>query len=96
MGDFKNGSYGDLVVRIDLKPQDNFDKIGNNLIYNAFMTVDDLTSGSITVPHPDGDLNVKLPKNIDTSIPLRVKSKGFKLESVGDLIVNQYVKFQRN
>jgi hypothetical protein len=49
---------------------------------------------SLTIP--DGELNIKLPKNIDTSIPLRIKSKGFKLESVGDLIVNQYIKYSRD
>lgn len=96
MGDFKNGIYGDLIVRVELKPQDGFDKVGNHLVYNAFMNLEDLNSGSINVPHPDGELNIKLPKNIDTSLPLRVKSKGFKLESVGDLIVNQYVKYQRD
>lgn len=96
MGDFRNGTYGDLIVRIDLKPQDGFNKLGNHLVYDAFMSLEDLNSGNITIPHPDGELNVKLPKNIDTSIPLRVKSKGFKLESVGDLIINQYVKYQRD
>jgi len=96
MGDFKYGIYGDLVVRIDLKPENGFSKIDNHLVYNAYMTLEDLTSGNLLVPHPDGELNVKLPKNIDTSIPLRVKSKGFKLESVGDLIVNQYVKYKRD
>lgn len=96
MGDFRSGIYGDLVVRIDLKPQDGFSKVGNHLVYDAFMTLDDLNSGNLDVQHPDGLLNIKLPRNIDTSIPLRVKSKGFKLESVGDLIVNQYVKYQRD
>lgn len=96
MGDFKNGIYGDLVVRIDLKPENGFSKIDNHLVYNAYMTLEDLNSGNLLVPHPDGELNVKLPKNIDTSIPLRVKSKGFKVESVGDLIVNQYVKYKRD
>jgi molecular chaperone DnaJ len=96
MGDFRNGIYGDLIVRVELKPQDGFNKVGNHLVYDAFMSLEDLNSGSINVPHPDGELNIKLPKNIDTSIPLRVKSKGFKLESVGDLIVNQYIKYQRD
>jgi molecular chaperone DnaJ len=96
MGDFKNGSYGDLVVRIDLKPQDGFSKVNNHLVYDAFMTIEDLTNGNVNIPHPDGVLNIKLPKNIDTSIPLRVKSKGFKLDSVGDLIVNQFVKYKRD
>lgn len=96
MGDFRNGTYGDLVVRIDLKPQDNFDKIGNHLVYNSFLTLDDLKSGNMTVPHPDGELSIKMPKKVDTSIPLRVKSKGFRTDTVGDLMINQYVKFERD
>jgi molecular chaperone DnaJ len=96
MGDFKNGIYGDLVVRIELITQDGFSKIGTHLVYDAFMTLEDLISGNFTIPHPDGELSIKLPKNMDTSIPLRVKSKGFRLESVGDLIVNQYVKYKRD
>lgn len=96
MGDFRNGVYGDLVVRIDLKQQDGFDKIGNHLVYNSFLTLDDLKSGNMTVPHPDGELNIKMPKKVDTSIPLRVKSKGFRTDTVGDLMINQYVKFERD
>lgn len=96
MGDFKNGIFGDLVVRVNLKIQDGFSKVDNHLVYDLFMTLDDLNSGNIGINHPDGLLNVKLPKNIDTSKPLRVKSKGFKLDTVGDLIVNQHVKYQRD
>lgn len=96
MGDFRNGTYGDLVVRIDLRPQDNFDKIGNHLVYNSFLTLDDLKSGNMTVPHPDGELSIKMPRKVDTSIPLRVKSKGFRTDTVGDLMINQYVKFERD
>jgi len=96
MGDFRNGNYGDLIVRIELKPENNFTKLNNNLIYDAFLTLEDIKNGSINIPHPDGSLNIKLPKNFDTSIPLRVKLKGYRLETVGDLIVNQYVKFKRD
>lgn len=96
MGDFKNNMYGDLIVRIELKPENGFDKNGNNLIYDAFITMDDLKSGTITVPHPDGNISLKLPKEFDSSLPLRVKLKGFRLDTVGDLIVNQYVKYTRD
>jgi len=96
MGDYRNGVYGDLIVRINVEPQNGFDKIDNHLIYNAFLNMEDLKNGNLMVPHPDGDLNLKLPKTVYTSRPLRVKSKGFKLETVGDLIVNQFVKFQRD
>lgn len=95
MGDYRNGLNGDLIIRIDLKPEKNFDKIGNNLIYNAFMSLDEVIDGSINVPHPDGNITVKLPENVDTSVPLRVKLKGFKLETVGDLIINQFVKYKK-
>jgi molecular chaperone DnaJ len=96
MGDYRNEVFGDLIIRIDLRPQDNFDKVGNHLIYNAFLDIEDLKSGNITIPHPEGTLSIKMPKKVDTSIPLRVKSKGFKLETVGDLMINQYVKFERD
>jgi molecular chaperone DnaJ len=96
MGDFRNGIYGDLVVRIELKQQDNFDKVDNHLVYNSFLTLEDLKDGKLVVPHPDGELTIKMPKKVDTSIPLRVKSKGFRLETIGDLMINQYVKFERD
>jgi molecular chaperone DnaJ len=96
MGDFKNGMYGDLIVKVDLQPQNGFTKVGNHLVYDSFMNLNDFKSGSITIPHPEGSLNVKLPKQVDTSKPLRIKSKRFKLDTVGDLIINQFVKFQRD
>lgn len=96
MGDFKNGVYGDLIVKVDLQPQNGFSKVGNHLVYESFMDINQIQSGSMTIPHPDGTLNVKLPKYVDTSKPLRIKAKGFKLDTVGDLIINQFVKFQRD
>ena len=96
LGDFRNGVYGDLVVRIKIYSQDNFEKFGNNLIYNSFLSLDDMQKESFTIPHPDGDMNIKFPKKIDTSIPLRVKGKGYKTDVVGDLIINQYLKYDRD
>jgi molecular chaperone DnaJ len=96
MGDFHSTTYGDLIVRINLVPQENFERVGSHLVYNAFVDLEELKSGTISVPHPDGKLNLKLPKKVDTSIPLRVKSKGFRIDSIGDLIVNQYVRFTRD
>ena len=96
MGDFRNGVYGDLIVRLNVEPQNGFDKVDNHLVYNAFLNLEDLKNGNLLVPHPDGDLNLKLPKTVDTSRPLRVKSKGFKLDTVGDLMVNQFVRFERD
>jgi len=55
-----------------------------------------LEKESFIIPHPDGDLTIKYPKNIDTSKPLRVKGKGFKGQYTGDLLINQYLKYYRD
>lgn len=95
MGDYVNGMFGDLIIKVNLVPQENFDRVGQHLVFNCFMNLDELKDGNIKVPHPDGELFIKLPTNIDTSKPLRVKSRGFKNEVVGDLIINQFLKFVR-
>jgi molecular chaperone DnaJ len=96
VGDFRNGLYGDLVVRIKIYSENNFEKFGNNLIYNSFLTLEDFKNDSFKIPHPDGEVNIKFPKKIDTSIPLRVKGKGYKTEIIGDLIINQHLKYDRD
>jgi molecular chaperone DnaJ len=93
-GDYKDGMYGNLVLRIKVLPQDNFDKSGDDLIYNAYFDLNSLNKDSLDVPHPQGNLSIKLPKTFDTSKPLRVKSKGFY--NRGDLFIKLFVKFDRN
>lgn len=91
-GDFKNGDYGDLIMQVDLIAKDNFEKINNDLIYNIFLTYEDLQRDKIIVPHPDGELSVSVPKIFDSSKPLRVRGKGY---DNGDLYVKLFVKFER-
>lgn len=95
VGDFKNGRFGDLVMRINLTSENNFFKNGPHLIYDYYFNYEDLTKDEISIPHPNGSLNIKLPKIMDTSKPLRIKGKGFKNEQIGDLLINQIVKFER-
>jgi molecular chaperone DnaJ len=96
LGDYRNGGYGNLVIRIRTINEGNFEKAGPNLVYNAFLNIEDFQKGSFDVPHPDGVMNIKFPNNIDTSMPLRVKGKGFKYQPQGDLLINQYLKFNRS
>lgn len=92
-GDFHNGIYGNLVLRIKVSPENNFEKLGNDLIYNAFFDLESLKKDSLDVNHPKGNISVKLPIDFDTTKPLRVKSKGFN--NVGDLFIKLNVKFSR-
>jgi len=91
-GDFHNGIYGNLVVRIKVTPENNFEKFGNDLIYNKFLNLDDINKESFILPHPNGELSVKFPPIFDSSVPLRVKSKGF---NGGELYIKLFVKFTR-
>jgi len=45
------------------------------------------------IPHPLGEISIKLPEEFDTSKPLRVKGKGY--HNRGDLYIKLFVKFKR-
>lgn len=96
MGDYHEGSFGDIIFKIKVNPQDGFDKANNDLVYNYQMSLDDFNKDTIDVPHPSGNLNIKLPEEIDTTKPLRVKGKGFRNDGIGDFYVNMYVKHKRS
>ena len=91
-GDYSNGGYGNLVIKVNVVSDNNFEKIGDDLVYNAFFNYEDLSKATLNVPHPLGDLTITLPKEFDTTKPLRVKSKGFNNK---DMFVRLYVKFVR-
>jgi molecular chaperone DnaJ len=96
MGDYSEGSFGDVLFKVNIIPQDGFEKVNNNLVCNYQMSLDDFNKDEIEIPHPAGVLNLKLPEEIDTTKPLRVKGKGFRNEGIGDFYVNMYVKHKRN
>jgi DnaJ-class molecular chaperone len=87
-GDYSNGSYGDLLFKVEVVSENNFDKVGADLVYNYDFTVDSLNDEKINIPHPDGSLQIDFPNDLETKKPLRVKGKGFYRDG-SDL----YVKF---
>jgi molecular chaperone DnaJ len=95
-GDFVNGMIGDLILKIKLVSEKGFEKSNNDLVYNAFFNLNDLKNTEFEIPHPDGKISVKFPKEFNTQIPLRIKGKGFKENSVGDLYVKMNVKYTRD
>ena len=95
-GDIINGNVGDAIIRVIIVQENNFEKSNNDLIYYAFFDLEALNKSEFTVPHPDGDLLVKIPKEFNTQTPLRIKQKGFKGNyAAGDLFVKMNVKFTR-
>ena len=92
-GDYHDGMYGNLVIRVRTTQQNNFEKIGDDLVYNVYFSKEDLEKDDVEIPHPQGSISVKLPKTFDTSKPLRVKGKGYS--NIGDLFVKLFVRFDR-
>jgi molecular chaperone DnaJ len=94
-GDFHNGVYGNLLLKVRMKKDTIWEKVGDDLIYNNFLTYDDLTNESCEVPHPDGNIVVKYPELFDTLTPMRVRGKGYRRERIGDLYIKNIVRFKR-
>lgn len=96
-GDFVNGMIGDLIIKVKLVEENGFEKLNNDLVYNAFFNLDDLKKDEFEVPHPTGKLSVKFPKDFDTQKPLRLKQKGFvNNHNVGDLYIKLNVRYIRS
>jgi molecular chaperone DnaJ len=91
-GDFVNGTYGDLLLQIEVVPKDGYEKMNNDLIYNLYLDFSGIKKEYYLIPHPSGDLNMAAPKMFDTSKPLRLKGKGY---NGGDMYVKLNVKFDR-
>jgi hypothetical protein len=96
-GDFKNGEYGDLILQIQMVPKDGYEKINNDLIYNLYLNLEEAQKDKFTIPHPDGKLSVKFPKEFNTQVPLRIKYKGFiNGANIGDLFIKMNVRYTRS
>jgi len=95
-GDYINGSYGNLLIKIQVRNNEDWEKVGDDLIYTNYLDFKDLKNENFEIPHPDGLLSIKYPDLFDTSKPLRLKGKGFKRGRVGDLYVKNVVRFKKS
>lgn len=95
LGDFHNGIYGNLLLKVRMVKDQVWEKNGDDLIYNNIVDFQGLQEDSFELPHPDGNISIRYPEIFDTQIPLRVRGKGYKRERVGDLYVKNVVKFKR-
>ena len=96
MGDYFEGSVGDLIIRVNLIEENGYHKEGEDIVYDITLTINDLMKGEFNVNHPDGVITIKIPEIFNTGTPLRVKSKGFRRNSIGDFYINTEVKIDRS
>lgn len=80
---------GDLILKVDVNRIDDFEKLGMDLIYYKKLTAIDLiTKKQILIPHPDGDLMINIPRNLNTEKPLRLLKKGYRAnDGSGDFYI---------
>jgi len=92
-GDFYNGFYGDLILQVVMDNNGDFQKMGNDLIYNLKLDYNQLKDENYMIPHPDGEIKVPAPNEFDSNRPLRLKGKGYP---TGDMYIKMRVKFDRS
>ena len=69
---------GDLYLNVKLNPHSFFDFEGDNLVCEVPITPDEAVLGSsISIPTPDGTVNMKVPAGICSGQVLRLRSKGW-------------------
>tara|TARA_R110002050_G_scaffold290748_2_gene444603 strand:+ start:3212 stop:4159 length:948 start_codon:yes stop_codon:yes gene_type:complete len=95
------GHRGDLYIILRVQQDPQFERKGDNLIYNA--TVDLYTAllgGKIEVPTLSGSVKVNIPKGSETGKTLRLKGKGMpkysKPSTYGDLLVKLTISMPKN
>lgn len=92
----RGGVAGDLLIQIEEISHDLFDRDGNNLHYEHFITFTDAALGTtIEIPAIDGKLKVKIEPGTQSGKVMRLKGKGLPsvntYEGKGDLLITVHV-----
>ncbi len=93
------GPPGDLYVTVRIRPHPYFQREGDDLILEIPVTFTEAALGArISVPHPEGNLVVRLPKGAQCGSHLRIRGKGFPRISGGrgDFLLRIKVVTPRN
>lgn len=91
---------GDLYLNIELEPHPLFEFGGEDLVAEIPITPEEAVLGAvIELPTPDGKVNLKIPAQINSDQPLRLKKKGWYQaanQQRSDLIVKLKIVIPNN
>ncbi|MGN6391693.1 MAG: molecular chaperone DnaJ [Gemmatimonadales bacterium] len=91
----RNGPAGDLLVMLDIKEDDRFERQGDDLIFDLPLSFSQVALGvSVTVPTPYGDEEVRITPGTQPETVVRLRGRGLPVlgqSSKGDLIVRVHV-----
>ncbi|HKP29539.1 MAG TPA: molecular chaperone DnaJ [Gemmatimonadales bacterium] len=73
----RNGPQGDLIVILEVKDDERFERHGEDLVYDLAVSFSQAALGdTVTVPTPWGEERVQIPSGVQSGTALRLKGKG--------------------
>jgi molecular chaperone DnaJ len=91
----RNGPSGDLLVMLDMKEDDRFERQGDDLIYDLPLSFSQAAlGGEHEVPTPYGQEQLRIPPGTQPETVLRLLGRGLPIlgqEGKGDLLVRVHV-----
>ncbi len=73
----RGGPPGDLVVALEMKPDDRFQRSGDDLVYDDLLSFSQAALGfEIVVPSPLGDIDVQIPPGTQSGSVITVQGEG--------------------
>jgi molecular chaperone DnaJ len=91
----RNGIAGDLLIMIEVKPDERFEREGDDLSLDFPISFTQAALGaSVTVPTPYGEERLTIPAGVQSGTVLRLKGKGLPRlgqNTSGDLNVRLHV-----
>jgi molecular chaperone DnaJ len=91
----RNGPSGDLLVMLDIRDDERFERNGDDLYYDLPLSFSQAAlGGEFSVPTPYGDEQIRIPAGTQPETMLRLKSKGLPVlgqHSKGDLLIRVHV-----
>jgi molecular chaperone DnaJ len=91
----RNGPGGDLLVMLDIKDDERFERQGDDLYHDFLLSFSQAAlGGTFTVPTPYGEEEVKIPAGTQTETLLRLRGRGLPVlgqSGKGDLLIRVHV-----
>ena len=91
----RNGPSGDLLVMLDIKDDERFERQGDDLIYDLAVSFSQAAlGGEHQVPTPYGEERLRIPPGTQPETVLRIRSRGLPVlgqDGKGDLLVRVHV-----
>jgi molecular chaperone DnaJ len=91
----RRGANGDLLVMLDIKEDDRFERQGDDLIYDLSLSFSQAAlGGEHEVPTPYGQERLRIPAGTQPETVLRLRGRGLPIlgqDGKGDLLVRVHV-----